>query len=153
MCADSPYSYASLFSSKQDRTSAQSHNHAHSCIINISIFFFSFNLFACWIGQTLDHVYLYGFISLMYNQYHWYCYYYYYNYIFYRYAIKDIYTVVADIDKYKEFLPWCAESVVIKRSDRHCVANLAVGFPPLVEKYTSFVTFRPYTLLRVCPVN
>ena len=70
----------------------------------------------------------------------------------YRYSPEEVYSVVADINKYKDFLPWCKESVVIKESNRHCVARLAVGFPPLVEKYTSFVTFQPYEMMIVSGV-
>lgn len=64
------------------------------------------------------------------------------------YSPKEIYTVVADINHYKDFLPWCKESLIVKERPGQCIAKLAVGFPPLVEKYTSLVIMKPYSLLR-----
>ena len=56
---------------------------------------------------------------------------------------------MADINRYKDFLPWCKESLIVKERPGQCIAKLAVGFPPLVEKYTSLVIMKPYSLLRV----
>lgn len=66
-----------------------------------------------------------------------------------RYTSEQIYNVVADIDRYKEFLPWCKESRIIKERPGQCIAKLSVGFPPLVESYTSLVILKPHTLVRV----
>lgn len=65
------------------------------------------------------------------------------------YTPEQVYNVVADINHYKEFLPWCKESKVLKERPGQCIARLTVGFPPFGESYTSLVYLRPFTLLRV----
>ena len=47
--------------------------------------------------------------------------------------------MVADIDTYADFLPWCSESRVIDTTADGCVAEIAVGFPPVHERYVSKV--------------
>lgn len=56
------------------------------------------------------------------------------------YSMEDMYAVVSDVDDYKHFVPWCRDSVVLNRKPGYIKAKLAVGFPPLVEKYNSSVT-------------
>ncbi|XP_003386091.1 PREDICTED: coenzyme Q-binding protein COQ10 homolog A, mitochondrial-like [Amphimedon queenslandica] len=69
------------------------------------------------------------------------------------YTQEQIYSVVADIDKYKLFLPWCKESKILKSKPGHCLAKLTVGFPPLGDSYVSSVTLKPYTLVRSVSTN
>ena len=66
-----------------------------------------------------------------------------------RYSPEQVYNVVANISNYYQFIPWCKESVVLREQPGMCVAKLVVGFPPLVESYTSLVILRPYELVRV----
>ncbi len=65
---------------------------------------------------------------------------------------EKIYSVVAGVDRYHSFVPWCKRSVVTRRSDSALVAELVIGFPPLVgESYTSRVSlFRPHLVAAVC---
>lgn len=51
-----------------------------------------------------------------------------------------MYTVVADIKHYKQFLPFCTRSTILDSSENIVHANLEIGFPPVVENYTSKVT-------------
>lgn len=51
-----------------------------------------------------------------------------------------MYTVVADVRHYKQFLPFCTKSTILKNKPNVIVANLEIGFPPIVENYTSTVT-------------
>jgi ribosome-associated toxin RatA of RatAB toxin-antitoxin module len=61
------------------------------------------------------------------------------------FAPRELYNVVADIDSYCEFVPWCTESKVVGRIGQdYLVAELGVGFQILSEKYTSLVTLGPY---------
>lgn len=48
--------------------------------------------------------------------------------------------MVAGVDLYQDFVPWCQHSRVIKRnSDTSFEAELEIGFKFLVESYTSHV--------------
>jgi len=65
--------------------------------------------------------------------------------------MEQMYDIIADVDKYKEFVPWCTDSKVIARSTGQCRALLSIGFPPLIERYTSTVTLaRPQLVKSVC---
>ncbi|GBG25717.1 Calcium-binding protein NCS-1 [Hondaea fermentalgiana] len=58
---------------------------------------------------------------------------------------KDvIYNVVADVPRYKEFVPYTVESKVLEKLSEHeSVAELKVGFMALSERYKSRVTLDP----------
>jgi len=67
------------------------------------------------------------------------------------YSMEQMYDIIADVDKYKEFVPWCIESKVVARTTEQCRAMLAIGFPPLTERYLSTVTMtRPQLVKSVC---
>ncbi len=52
-----------------------------------------------------------------------------------RYSPDQLFEVVADVKDYKQFVPWCQESVVVQRySPRRFDAELEVGFKVFVER-------------------
>lgn len=54
---------------------------------------------------------------------------------------SELYQVVANVDEYHQFVPWCTDSRVTQRLDDGLViADLSVGFRFLNEKYTSVIT-------------
>ncbi|XP_003376555.1 aromatic-rich family protein [Trichinella spiralis] len=58
------------------------------------------------------------------------------------YSAEQMYKLAADVVHYKDFVPWCTDSKVIRHISTNCAeVELSVGFPPLIEKYTSLVTF------------
>ena len=57
------------------------------------------------------------------------------------YSKDQMYQMVADVDKYADFLPWCQAVRVYKRTDESLHADLVIGFKMFRERFTSYVTF------------
>lgn len=60
------------------------------------------------------------------------------------YTPEQIYNLVADVERYPEFLPWCVACRITRReSPTSFTAELAVGFNMVREKFLSRVTLFP----------
>ncbi len=57
-----------------------------------------------------------------------------------QYTPEQLFDLVADVDRYPRFLPWCVASRVRSRSETQLVADLTIGFGPFRESFTSRVT-------------
>ncbi|XP_028267696.1 coenzyme Q-binding protein COQ10 homolog, mitochondrial [Parambassis ranga] len=67
------------------------------------------------------------------------------------YTPEQMYNVVASVDQYQHFVPWCKKSRVMKSRSGDFQADLEIGFPPIVERYNSVVTVVPNHQVRaVC---
>ena len=57
-----------------------------------------------------------------------------------RHAPEQLFDLVADVQRYPEFLPWCLAARIRERSDTILVADLIIGFQMFKEQFTSHVT-------------
>ena len=61
------------------------------------------------------------------------------------YQPQQLFDLVADVERYPEFLPWCKAARVRQREseERQIVADLVVGFKMVRERFTSRVDLEP----------
>lgn len=52
---------------------------------------------------------------------------------------RDLFEIVADVDKYPEFLPWISSAKTSDRNSESFIADLEIGFKALSQQYTSQV--------------
>ena len=55
------------------------------------------------------------------------------------YTPEQLFTLVADIERYPEFLPWCLAARIKERRGDLIVADLVIGFRMFRERFTSRV--------------
>ena len=55
------------------------------------------------------------------------------------YRPDQMYDLVADVEKYPEFLPWCIGARIRRRQQAMIVADLVIGFKMIRERFTSEV--------------
>ncbi len=53
---------------------------------------------------------------------------------------EQMFDLVADIESYPEFLPWCLEAKIWKREGNVVYADLVIGYKMFRERFTSKVT-------------
>lgn len=56
------------------------------------------------------------------------------------YSPEQLFALVADIEKYDEFLPWVVAVRIKSESQSETIADLVVGFNAFKERFTSKVT-------------
>ena len=62
---------------------------------------------------------------------------------FLPYRPDQMYDLVADVQRYPEFLPWCTGCRVTSRKGNVITADLIIGFKMIRERFGSRVTFHP----------
>lgn len=65
------------------------------------------------------------------------------------YSCEQMFDLVAGVDEYKNFLPWCMESRVTKREGDVFYADLVVGHKMIRERFSSKVTTTPFKSIHV----
>jgi len=60
------------------------------------------------------------------------------------YTPEQLFDLVADIERYPEFLPWCVGARVRERKDNEILGDLLIGYKMVRERFTSrVVLYRP----------
>ncbi len=62
---------------------------------------------------------------------------------FVGHAPMKMFELVADIDRYPEFLPWCHAARIRRRDGPVAIAELAIGLGPFHERFVSRVVLAP----------
>ncbi|GBR71670.1 type II toxin-antitoxin system RatA family toxin [Gluconobacter kanchanaburiensis] len=65
------------------------------------------------------------------------------------YTPDQLFDLVADVEKYPQFLPWCVKASIRTRTEQELVADLTIGFGPFRETFTSRVTLERPSRIRV----
>lgn len=72
-----------------------------------------------------------------------------------RYRRSELYEIIADVESYSNFVPYCAGSRILESKVSHdgitvMEAELTVGFLAFRESYVSTVTCKPHDSVEVC---
>ncbi|MBS1075056.1 type II toxin-antitoxin system RatA family toxin [Gluconobacter sp. Dm-73] len=65
------------------------------------------------------------------------------------YTPDQLFDLVADVEKYPQFLPWCVKASIRTQTEQELVADLTIGFGPFRETFTSRVTLERPSRIRV----
>ncbi|MFN8949350.1 MAG: type II toxin-antitoxin system RatA family toxin, partial [Alphaproteobacteria bacterium] len=65
------------------------------------------------------------------------------------YSPEQMFALVADVERYPEFLPWCVATRIRSREPNAFTADLIAAFAAFREQYTSRVRLDPETQLIV----
>lgn len=65
------------------------------------------------------------------------------------YSPEQMYELVADVNRYPEFLPWVIAMRVREDSETQTIADMVVGFKAIRETFTSKVVKEPKSRLHV----
>jgi coenzyme Q-binding protein COQ10 len=69
------------------------------------------------------------------------------------YSQAQVFALVADVESYAKFLPWCQGVRVQSHTTENITADLLIGYKVLREKYTSKVHFLPHEHIKVEYLN
>src|SRR3954471_6166570 len=58
------------------------------------------------------------------------------------YTTRQLFDLVADIERYPEFLPWCRAARVLERGEGEMLGELVISFGRLTESYVRRVSPR-----------
>lgn len=69
------------------------------------------------------------------------------------YRPEQLYELVAGVDRYPEFLPWCKAARITRRDGDVFFADLVIAFKVFRERFSSKVTLRPSSGVDVEYIN
>jgi coenzyme Q-binding protein COQ10 len=56
------------------------------------------------------------------------------------YSPQQLYSLVMDIERYPEFIPWCRAARIVSQNEGNFLAELVIAFKHIRESYVSRVT-------------
>ena len=59
------------------------------------------------------------------------------------YSARQLFDMVADVERYPDFIPWCRAARILERHESYFLAELIISFNHLREQYTSKVHLHP----------
>ncbi len=62
---------------------------------------------------------------------------------------KEIFDLVADVEKYPDFLPWIISAKIISREDNKFIADLEIGYKIICTSYRSEVILTPHQTIDI----
>lgn len=66
-----------------------------------------------------------------------------------NYSARQMYDLVVDIERYPEFLNWCANTRIVERGDQQVVAAIEIRFKGLHRSFTTRNTMEPGSAVRI----
>ncbi|KAM9984679.1 hypothetical protein ACTFIY_009111 [Dictyostelium cf. discoideum] len=72
-----------------------------------------------------------------------------------KYPVKQVYSVIIKVEEYKEFLPFCLNSTILKREKdkNYFEAELEVGQGSIKESYVSKVVYKENEIIESTATN
>jgi coenzyme Q-binding protein COQ10 len=66
-----------------------------------------------------------------------------------HYPSEMIFKIVADVERYPEFLPWILEADIIKKTEQGFLTDLTVGYKFFQDTYRSEVILTPHERIEI----
>jgi len=60
-----------------------------------------------------------------------------------------MFNLVADVDRYREFLPWCADSRVLSRNEDEMKASILISKAGIERSFTTVNRFQPGKMMEM----
>ena len=65
------------------------------------------------------------------------------------YSAREMYELVADVESYPEFLPWCSGAKILSQDDGYAVAAIDISYHKLHKTFTTRNSLRPATSMEM----
>jgi ribosome-associated toxin RatA of RatAB toxin-antitoxin module len=59
------------------------------------------------------------------------------------YTAREMYDLVADVESYPQFLPWCSGARILSQDDGHAIAAMDISYHKLRKTFTTRNALRP----------
>jgi ribosome-associated toxin RatA of RatAB toxin-antitoxin module len=69
--------------------------------------------------------------------------------VFLGYSAEQMFDLVAKVEDYPKFLPWCGGVDVRERGENHVVASVGINFHGVKQHFTTSNSNTPFTMIRM----